>query len=320
MGDSRATPVHAWVILSIAVLAVSSAGAIFKMMGDITPILRASWRLQATSIVLFPLFIWQLRTTEFTWQKSTIWIVLGSGTCLWIHFASWVWSLDHTSLTHSLLFVTAHPLIIVTGMFALRMNPHGWEVWGAILGVLGAIIAVQDAGSGEVTLLGDAAAFVGAIAIVGYLAAGRVLRGNQGMPLFLYAFPVTAIAGIQLSLHAMVSEGATLDMAVVDSSLLGWSDGAWILLVGYLAIGPGLAGHTGINASLRWLPPLVISVSVVFEPLLGGFLGWFLGVESIPNLWTWIGGPFMIAGMSLAIVGTNHRLTQMQDSNANVEA
>ena len=65
MGDSRATPVHAWVILSIAVLAVSSAGAIFKMMGDITPILRASWRLQATSIVLFPLFIWQLRTTEF---------------------------------------------------------------------------------------------------------------------------------------------------------------------------------------------------------------------------------------------------------------
>ncbi|GIS44998.1 MAG: hypothetical protein Ct9H90mP16_20680 [Candidatus Poseidoniales archaeon] len=28
--------------------------------------------------------------------------------------------------------------------------------------------------------------------------------------------------------------------------------------VGWLpAIGPGLAGHTGINASLRWLPPLV---------------------------------------------------------------
>jgi len=143
-----------------------------------------------------------------------------------------------------------------------------------------------------------------------------VLRGKRQMPLFLYAFPVTAIAAILLSIHAMISEGATPSKAVVDTSLLGWTDAAWIFLVGYLAIGPGLAGHTGINASLRWLPPLVISVSVVFEPLLGGILGWFLGVESIPDLWTWVGGPFMIAGMALAIIGTNHRLTQMQVSDA----
>ena len=79
-----------------------------------------------------------------------------------------------------------------------------------------------------------------------------------------------------------------------------------------------MAGHTGINASLRWLPPLVISVSVVFEPLLGGILGWFLGVESVPDLWTWVGGPFMIAGMGLAIVGTNHRLNQMHGDRADV--
>jgi hypothetical protein len=33
-------------------------------------------------------------------------------------------------------------------------------------------------------------------------------------------------------------------------------------------------------------------------------------VQDIPGFWTWVGGPFMIAGMALAIVGTNHRLTQ----------
>ena len=130
------------------------------------------------------------------------------------------------------------------------------------------------------------------------------------MPLFLYAFPVTAISAILLTVHASIVEGATLDSAIVDNSVLGWTDATWILLVGYLAIGPGLAGHTGINASLRWLPPLVISVSVVLEPLLGGLLGWFLGVQEIPDFWTWGGGPFMIAGMALAIVGTNSRLTQ----------
>ena len=137
------------------------------------------------------------------------------------------------------------------------------------------------------------------------------------MPLFLYAFPVTAISAVLLTVHASIVEGATLDSAIVDNSVLGWTDATWILLVGYLAIGPGLAGHTGINASLRWLPPLVISVSVVLEPLLGGLLGWFLGVQEIPDFWTWVGGPFMIAGTALAIVGSNIRLTQEQVEVAN---
>jgi len=280
------------------------------LMSDVTPLLRASWRLQATSIVLLPFFIWQLKSESFDWDRNTFWIILGSGVCLWIHFGSWVWSLDHTSLAHSLLFVTAHPLIIVAGMFALRITPHRWETWGAVIGVFGAILAVQDAGSGPVTLIGDAAAFLGAIAIVGYLAAGRHLRGQREMPLFLYAFPVTAISAILLTIHAVFSEGATLDSALVDSSVLGWADASWIFLVAYLALGPGLAGHTGINASLRWLPPLVISVSVVLEPLLGGVLGWLLDVQDVPNLWTWVGGPFMIMGTALAIIGTNHRLTE----------
>ena len=282
-------------------------------MSDVTPLLRASWRLQATSIVLLPFFIWQIRHESFHWNSNILWIILGSGVCLWIHFGSWVWSLDHTSLAHSLLFVTAHPLIIVSGMAMMRMKPHRWETWGAIIGVFGAILAVQDAGSGTVTIIGDAAAFVGAIAIVGYLAAGRHLRGDKQMPLFLYAFPVTAIAAILLTIHAVIAENATLDTAVVDASVFGWTDVSWILLVAYLALGPGLAGHTGINASLKWLPPLVISVSVVMEPLLGSVLGWLLGVQSIPNMWTWMGGPFMIAGTALAIIGTNHRLSEKVD-------
>ena len=300
-------------ILAVAVLAVSSAGAVFMLMSDVTPLLRASWRLQATSIVLLPFFIWQLRHESFHWNWNNFWIILGSGICLWIHFGSWVWSLDHTSLAHSLLFVTAHPLIIVSGMAVMRMKPHRWETWGALIGVFGAILAVQDAGTGTVTIIGDVAAFVGAIAIVGYLAAGRYLRGVKQMPLFLYAFPVTAIAAVLLTIHAVFAENATLGSAVPDTSVFGWSDVSWIILVTYLALGPGLAGHTGINASLRWLPPLVISVSVVMEPLLGSVIGWILGVQSIPDMWTWMGGPFMIAGTAIAIVGTNHRLSEKVD-------
>ncbi|MEE3083637.1 MAG: DMT family transporter [Candidatus Thermoplasmatota archaeon] len=318
MHTSKSAPMHAWAILAIAVLAVSSAGAVFRTMDGIEPLLKAGWRLQATSLVLLPFFIYQLRTSDFQWDRRILLIVLGSSICLWIHFGSWVWSLDHTSLTHSLLFVTAHPLVIVAGMIMLRMNPHRWEIIGAILGFTGAFITLQDAKSGgEVTLLGDAAAFVGALAIVGYLAAGRVLRSEDGMPLFLYAFPVTAMAAIFLTIQSILQEGTTLEMSTVDTSAIGWADPTWLLPVAYLALGPGLAGHTGINASLKWLPPLVISVAVVLEPLIGSLLGWAIGVESVPGMWTWFGGPFMVVGTALAIIGSHHRLTQ--EANAHGE-
>ena len=203
MVDKSKPPLYAWIVLATSIIAVSSAGAVFQMIDSVPPLLRASWRLQATALILFPLAIVQFNQLDGdsisrVFKKDNLALILFSGVCLWLHFGSWVWSLYHTSLAHSLLFVTAHPLIIVAGMVCIRIAPHRWEIWGAILGVCGAILAIQDAGSGPVTLIGDAEAFLGAIAIVGYLAAGRVLRGEKKMPLFLYAFPVTFIAAILL--------------------------------------------------------------------------------------------------------------------------
>lgn len=60
----------------------------------------------------------------------------------------------------------------------------------SILGFVGLAITVLDStrpGS-TASVLGDFLAFLGAVAVIGYLLAGRNLRG--WMPLFLYAFPV----------------------------------------------------------------------------------------------------------------------------------
>ena len=52
-------PIHAWMILSAAVIAVSSAGAVLQSIDEIPPLLRMGWRLQATSLVLFPFALYQ---------------------------------------------------------------------------------------------------------------------------------------------------------------------------------------------------------------------------------------------------------------------
>ena len=137
-------PFHAWMVLAAAVVAVSSAGAVLQSIDNVPPLLRMSWRLQATSLVLFPFAIVQWNKMDEYIRSNillprNLMIILASGVCLFLHFGTWGWSLVNTSLTHSLLFVTAHPLIIVFGMaliakyFVNYRSPSRWEIIGACI-------------------------------------------------------------------------------------------------------------------------------------------------------------------------------------------
>lgn len=227
-------------------------------------------------------------------EKRTILIILGSGLALAAHFGTWVSSLDHTSLAHSLLFVTSHPIIIVIGTAILVRRPHRLETTGALIGVLGAGITLLDASKdGDVTLLGDMLAFAGAITVVGYIVAGRILR--EWMPVFVYAVPVTLIGAVLLIPFSIVMGEGTAALGWIESDLL-----SWFILLAFLA---GIVGHTGLNACLRWLPPLTISFAVTLEPIIGAFIGWFFFSEAIPGKWTWIGGSILIVGILFVIKG-----------------
>jgi len=302
--DRGSVPFHAWMILGAAVVAVSSAGAVLQSIDTVPPLLRMSWRLQATSLVLFPFAIIQWNRMDEETRSNVLlpqnmMIILASGLCLFLHFGTWGWSLVHTSLTHSLLFVTAHPLVFVIGGAIIGRPLLRKQSLGALIGFVGAALAlVSVSNDAEVTLLGDLAAFAGAIAIVGYLSAGRELR--SWMPLFIYAFPVTLIAGIFLTLSSMMLEGTGFD-EISSMSTFGWTDLVWLPAVAYLALGPGLIGHTGINGVLKWLPPIVISVSVLIEPILGTFIGILIGTADYPDHWTLIGGSIIMIGLYLVI-------------------
>ena len=105
-----------------------------------------------------PLMRGQIQTLEMSTAK----IILASGAFLALHFGFWVTSLDYTSLTHSLLFVTAHPLVILIGMFFFVRRPNEWNWLEAVLA--GAAISMLDAGDVQgdrsVTFFGDQMAFL----------------------------------------------------------------------------------------------------------------------------------------------------------------
>ena len=301
-------PIHAWVVLTAAVIAVSSAGAVLQSIDEIPPLLRMGWRLQATALVLLPFAIYQWINLEnnirgYVFNRRNLAILLASGFCLFLHFATWGWSLDNTSLTHSLLFVTAHPLVFVIGAAIIGRPLLKRQSIGALIAFVGASLSLLSiTEQGEVTLLGDLAAFAGAVAIVGYLTAGRELR--SWMPLFVYAFPVTFIAAILLTLSSVLLESSGWN-ELRSITTFGWTDFIWLPAIAYLALGPGLVGHTGINGVLKWLPPIVISVSVLIEPILGTFIGILLGTATYPDNWTLIGGSIILFGLYLVITADN---------------
>jgi len=293
------TPPLVWGLLAAGVIGVSSAGAILSHVDSVPPLMRASWRLQITVLMLLPFAIWQYRQMEITekkklTEKKTVLILAGSGIALAAHFGTWVTSLDHTSLAHSLLFVTSHPIIIVIGTAIFVRKPHSLETAGALVGLVGAGITLLDAkDSGDVTLWGDFLAFAGAITVVGYIVAGRILR--EWMPVFVYAVPVTLLGGILLIPFSILMGESTSAIGWIESDLLGW-----FILLAFLA---GIVGHTGLNACLRWLRPLTVSFAVTLEPIIGAFIGWFFFDEDIPEKWTWLGGLILIFGIMLVIKG-----------------
>lgn len=311
MASSPSTPVWVWGLLVAAVCGVSSAGALFQHVDAVPPLLRASWRLQLTSIVLAPFFVYQWRqqeksTKEKMFEKNTLLILAASSFALALHFGAWVASLDATSLTHSLLFVTAHPLIIIVGMGVLSAlyigfrKPSRLEVLGAVVGFSGAAVTLLDQGSQQgghtVTLWGDSLAFFGAVFVVGYIVSGRILR--EWMPIFLYAFPVTLLASLLL-----LPASWLMEPELSSFGMTGWKDAEFFPWFLALALIAGLLGHTGLNTCLRYISPLVISTSVTLEPVLGSLIGWAFFDAGVPGFWTWVGGPILVLGVLMVIYG-----------------
>ncbi|KAM9971178.1 hypothetical protein ACTFIW_011154 [Dictyostelium discoideum] len=264
-------------------------------------------------------------------EKKTILILFGTGIILGFHFSFWIISLDKTTLAHSLLFVTSSPIMIVLVMIIRRAPISKGEIIGCILGFIGLIITLFDSlffnnnnndsigsgsgsgsgsssiGSGKSnqnpTVYGDFLALMGAVCIVFYLFAGSLLR--KWMPLFCYAFPVTFIASIFCSIASLIFEET-------DLFIFGWVSKSFILLTCYLAVFPGFIGHTGMNAIIKYIEPVVISVTLLLEPPIGSLMGYVIGVEGLPTFFTFIGGPFIIGGCLLVTISSHLRNKKLQ--------
>ena len=157
----------------------------------------------------------------------------------------------------------------------------------------------------QVTLTGDLSAFLTAVFFCGYIIIGSHMR--KWLPLFLYASPVTNFAAVLVSFAALMCREATL-VGSGNSGLFGWStDRSYVYKIVYLALVPGLVGHTGLNALLKWMPALLITLAMTSTPLIGTFIGWYVGIAQLPGLWTYCGGAILLVSTVSVIIAGDRR-------------
>lgn len=259
---------------------------------------------------------------------STLPLLLCSGFFLGVHFSSWVYSIQKTSLVHSLLWVSMGPIIINWGHWILyNFNftnhvPSILESIGAILGLIGALIMLGDVRANyqelndasidnddldlihQPTLEGDMAALIGAFAVSIYLIIGQHCR--SWMPLWLYAFPVIAAAAFTSMVAALldITQPSTLFGFEVNA-VLGFLNTKYFLRAVYLGVGPGICGHTMFNALLKYVSPLTISTAMLLEPIFGSIIGYFLGMQQLPGECTVYGGAILMVGLVFVVLGEN---------------
>jgi drug/metabolite transporter (DMT)-like permease len=192
-----------------------------------------------------------------------------------VHFATWITSLQYTSVASSAALVATTPLwvgIVARVWFKEALNR--FRIVGMVLTIAGSIgIAVSDQSNsvGANPLLGNILAIVGAVSGSAYFLVGRGLR--RDVPLLHYIWMTYGAAAVVLLVAAFAAGYTALPQ-----------DGTtWLVLAG-LALGPQLLGHTAINYAMRHLSALLVTIALLGEPVGSAILAFTLFHERVAPL------------------------------------
>lgn len=304
MGSSeRVPPFPPALALAGGVLAVSTASIFIRYAQQDAPsIVIAAWRLSIAALVLAPIAWLRCASEIRRLTFKQIMLLLISGVLLALHFATWITSLEYTSVASSVVLVTTTPLWV--GLLSPLLLHERMTVFvsiGLLLAMVGGgIVGISEAceiKNGLIcdplavvlhsrAMVGNGLALAGALCAAGYLLAGRSLRASLSLLAYIFLVYGTAAAAL---LVAAVSSG---------QSLIGYPAHTYLWFAA-LAFIPQLIGHSTFNWSLKYLPAAFVSVSLLAEPVGSIFLAFLLLAET-PGSLELVGGLIILAGIYIS--------------------
>lgn len=291
-------------ILGIGILAVSSASLFIRYaQREMPSLVIAAFRLGLASLLMTP-FVLRKHSTEIRAIQRADWLrIAAAGLLLAIHFASWITSLEYTSVSSSVVLVTTTPIwVALFSPLILKERSSKMTVIGLAVAIIGGLI-VSLAGECAITagglachpangpaernaLLGNVLALTGAICAGFYLIIGRILR--KSVDLSVYVYCIFACAGLFLVLFVLLA----------GKSFFPYSPAAYIFCLA-LAVFPQIVGHTSLNWALAYLPVGLVAIVLLGEPV-GSTILAAIFLKEIPTVWELTGGIIILSGIYIA--------------------
>lgn len=300
MSAEKPSSLRIFITISIAILAVSTSSIFIRFAQTEAPsLVIAASRLLLASLLLAPSALIQHRAKLQKLTRTKLTLGLLSGVFLAIHFATWITSLEFTTVASSVVLVSTSPLwVAILAPIFLKEKITKTVIIGLILTLIGGTIigfsegCIWDGGlncasRADFALAeaskGNFLALMGAWAMAGYLLIGRRLRAK--MDLIPYIFLVYGMAAIIM----------LIILAITHNTLLGYQPVIYLWLLA-IAVFPQLIGHSTYNWALRYLPVALVSVTTLGEPIGSSILA-FVILKEIPSALQIIGGVLILAGI-----------------------
>jgi drug/metabolite transporter (DMT)-like permease len=304
MDSPKRPPVSPIIAILFGILAVSTASIFIRFaQHEATSLVIAAWRLTVATLILVPVAAYTHKREPASLQRNELLLALLSGIFLAAHFASWITSLQYTTVASSVVLVSTTPLwVALLSPFTIKEPIQRAVRIGLVMALVGVVVVgFNDScttASGafgcpslknflqDQALVGDLLAVAGAVAGAGYLLIGRRLRVK--MSLISYILLVYGMAAVVL----------VIIMLSTRENPFGYSPQIYLWLI-LLAIIPQLIGHSTFNWALGYLSAAYVSITLLGEPIGSTILAYFF-LHEMPSLVKLLGGMLILAGIYIA--------------------
>ena len=234
-------------------------GAWLVRLADVGPVAAGFWRLTLAAPVLLLLCL--VARQPIPAMPRKMWLVLAVGGLFFAaDLAAWHVGILHTTLANATLFGNITSLTFpIYGFIIARALPGRAQAFALLLAAAGAVLLMgQSYQLSPQNLLGDLLCIAAGILYTFYLVAVSTARGRlQPLPTLMLA---TAFGALPLLAFAGAM-GETI-----------WPT-AWTPLL-LLALGSQVIGQGLMVYAMGHLPPLVIGVGLLIQPVVAATVGW----------------------------------------------
>ena len=275
-------------ILFGGILVLSWSSILIRLLDDLHPLTITFYRLSFSSLFLWPFARKNKKIPRKLASRSRAFLLIG-GLFLALHFYTWIFSLQLTTVGNSIFLESTHPLFAwLLSLWFLKEKAGRDLLWAGLAGLAGMFIITSNNLFGAASAFtGDGLALVSAFFIAAYLIIARVSRG--GLPILRYLFWVYSLAAGFILI--------TLFLLRIPFWSVSANDWKWLILLG---LGPNLIGHSVLNWASQRMPVYRVNLALLAESVLATLYAAVFLME-FPPLRFYPGAVLILVAMYLGI-------------------